>query len=145
MSNETVGTYDPGAVTFTFGPNIASGYAKDSMIVASRVNAGFTVYEGCDGYVCRAANRSKLGKFKLRLATSSKFNDVLSAYYHADEANPGAGVMPAMLKDSSGTGLASAKAAWVSKLPDMERAREIGEVEWEIDVAKLEMHVGGTL
>lgn len=145
MANETVGTYDPGAVVFTFGPHIASGYAKDSLITARRVNPGFTVYEGADGSVCRAANRSKLGKILLRLSTHSKFNDVLSAYFHADEAQPGAGIQACMLKDASGTSIASGKAAWVAALPDMEKAREIGEVEWEIDVAKLEMHVGGTL
>lgn len=139
-----VATYDAGQVAIAFGPNLLSGTAEGSFVTASRNNPGFTVYEGADGEVARAANRSKTGTVKVKLASTSKSNDVLSAIYLLDEASPGAGVLPLMVKDGTGTSRAAARSAWIAKMPDLEKARTIGEVEWEFGCKGLMIFVGGT-
>lgn len=145
MAGEIVRTYVPDQVSVAFGPHLLTDFAKGTFVTVARVEPGFTVYEGSDGKVARAAKRSKLGTMKVRLMTSSPSNDVLSAYYNADQLTPGAGVQSAQVKDGSGTSLAMARNAWINKLPDFERAQEIGEVEWEFDLAAVDVHIGGTL
>lgn len=137
-------TYDPQKVTVSVANITITGYATGSFVKVSRDEDAFVKTVGADGLVARTRNANRAGSIEVTLLQSSPSNDALSALALLDETS-GTGVGAAQVKDVSGTSIASAQNAWVKKLPDMERGKELGEVTWVIDCDLLNVTVGGTL
>jgi len=136
-------TYDPQKVVLSVVGNAIVGFAAGTFVKCSRDEDAFTKTVGAGGDVARTRNANRSGSIEITLLASSPSNDVLSALAAKDELS-GTGVGPAMIKDGSGTALASAQNCWVKKLPDFERAKELGETVWLIDCDVLSMTIGGT-
>lgn len=137
-------TYAPDKVTVVFGGAILTGYAEDSFVKVETNNEAFTTHVGGDGEVSRTRNVDRTGKVTVKLKQSSDSNAVLSALYIADMTSL-QGYLPIIVKDNNGSTLAAGSSAWISKLPDAEFGKEIGEREWIIEVADLEYFIGGNL
>lgn len=137
-------TYDPQKVKLVINNITVVGYAPGTFIKAMRNEDGYTLQTGADGFGCRSKNANKSGRFEITLQAASPTNDALSVMAALDEAS-GAGVGPSILRDISGGSAtkASAQNSWVVKQPDIERAKETGEVTWTIETDVLELYTGG--
>lgn len=135
-------TYDPSQVQVIIGGNIMSGYADGTFISVERDENSFTKHVGTDGDVSRSKTSNKSGTMTLTLAQTSLSNDILSALHLADELSNN-GVVPVMIKDNSGTTLLFAGESWIQKPANTEFSNEITDREWIMDLAIVEMLVGG--
>lgn len=138
----TLKTYDPSRVVLSFGGHQVSGFGDDTFIEADRDEDSFAKSTGVDGEMTRSKSNNFGGFVQITLKQSSNTNDFLSALLAADEAS-GAGVVPLLLKDLSGTTVLASAKSWVRRLPANAWARAAGERVWMIDCAALIGLVGG--
>ena len=140
------GTYDPKKVLVTFGPVLFSGFADGTFINAARNNQGVNLAVGSTGDAARAISNDKSGIVTLTLLQSSTVNGQMSAIAKLDEGS-GDGVHPLFIKDLRGLDLVKAGAAWIQKIADYSRGREIGDgnTEWAIETDDLDIFHGGLL
>lgn len=136
-------TYDPQKVSISVNNQTIVGFAPDTFIKAARAEEAFKLTIGADGNGARTRNANRSGAIEITLLASSPSNDILQAQAITDE-DLGTGVGPAMIKDNSGTALASAQNSWIQKIPDLERAKELGNVTWVIETDLLRIQQGGT-
>jgi hypothetical protein len=127
--------YDPSKVVVTFGGAILSGFA-DTIFAASRSEDTWSTVVGADGRVSRIRNLNQSGEVTISLHHTSPSNDFLSGVAVDDEAL-GNGVMQLTIKDHQGESRVDATNAWVKKLPDMGRAKDVSTVEWVISCDRL--------
>jgi len=135
-------TYDPKLVILTVGGAVINGFADGTFVSAERSNDMFTKVVGADGITSRAKSNDKSGTITITLAQTSSGNDILSGYAARDElAN--AGVVTVSCKDLSGRSTFFSATGWIRKVPNSEFGKEVGDREWAIDCADLELFVGG--
>jgi hypothetical protein len=137
------GTYDPQKHTITFGPIVVTGFADGTFLKAYRNEDTYSIKIGADGNGARIRNANRSGRMEFTLLASSPSNDLLQAQAQIDELT-GGGVASAFVKDGSGTAKAHGKNAWIVKIPDLERAKELGEVTWIVETDILDVVQGGT-
>lgn len=127
-----IATYDPRKVTVTFNGQIIDGFGPDSFVKVSRDNDGWTYQPSNSGGGARSRNPDKSGTIEITLLNKSAANAILSAFAVADELT-GEGVGEFQVKDRSTlAALCSARNAWIRKIPDWERAKEVGVTVWLI-------------
>ena len=134
--------YDPKDVVVICGGIVISGYADGSMVKLARDADAYAKFVGTDGETSRVRSRNKSGSLTITLAQTSPSNDALSVFAMLDETS-NAGVFPVLVKDNSGRSVFASAAGWVKKLPDSEFGKEVASREWFIDLADLNMLVGG--
>ncbi len=140
------GTYDPKKVLVSFGPVLFSGFADGTFINAARNNQGVNLAVGATGDAARAISNDKSGLVTLTLLQSSNVNALLSAIEKLDQEN-GDGVNPLFIKDLKGLDVVKASTAWIQKIPDYNRGREVadGNVAWIFETDDLDIFQGGLL
>lgn len=136
-----VATYDPGKVIISFGPVVLQEYAEDSFVTVHRDSPLYTKKMGADGEGARSRSQDQSGSIKVRLLASSPSNDYLTQQAELDHAT-GQGILPLIVTDALGTSYAHSEQAWVAVMPDMEKAKEIGEVEWEFQSLHIDLNIG---
>lgn len=136
-------TYDPTEVTVSYNGLTIDGYAAGTFVKAMRNGDGWTLQMGNSGSGARSRNPDKSGRLEFTLLTSSPANASLMAFAIADELS-GSGVGECQVKDR-GTllGKVAAQNAWIVKIPDWERAKEVGEVTWTIETDNLQVYHDG--
>lgn len=108
-------------------------------------NEAFTLVRGVDGQFTRTLQPGQWARWTIKLMSSSKANDFLSALHNADLLTPGgAGVVPCACNDRNGTGIMSAPECYVEKFPDVNHGNKAEPREWSIIVVNYKMFVGGT-
>jgi hypothetical protein len=137
-------TYDPGEHLLSFLGIALTAFGPDTFIDAARAEDGFKLTVGAGGEVARSRSRNRTGRVTITLLASSPENDLLMQAVIADEAT-GEGIGPLFLKDRLGTTVLHAENAWVAKVPDTKRAKEVGVYEWALDCADLEIFAGGNV
>jgi len=135
-------TWDPTQFTIVVGANVITGFAAGTFIKASFNEDAYSLEVGADGGGCRIRNANESGRFEITLLKSSPSNALLSAQAILDRQT-GQGVVPTQVKDGSGTAVASGENVWITKMADMERGKELGDVTWILETIKLEMVQGG--
>lgn len=138
-----VKTYDPKKVAILVGGVPITGFAKGTFVKVTRDEDTFTKYVGADNTTTRGKTNNTGGMIEITLAQSSPSNDVLSALHIADELS-NSGVVPVLVKDTNGTTLHEAAAAWVKKPADWTGAKDVSETSWGLDCADLTMFNGGS-
>lgn len=138
------GTYDPAKVSLSFGKLSVIGFSDGTMVKAYRNEDTFSIKIGGDGHGTRVKNANRSGRIEFTLKNSSPSNDQLQAIAILDELS-GGGINPAFVKDGSGTALAQGQNAWIVKIADLERAKELGDVTWIVETDLLSIQQGGTL
>jgi len=137
-----VKTYDPSQVALIVGGFNITGFADGSFVTVARNADAFALYVGTDGEGTRAKSNNKSGRITITLAQSSDSNAILSGIASLDELSNN-GVVPVLVKDSSGLSLYAAETAWIVKSPDSEFGKELGSREWIIETDNLAMFVAG--
>lgn len=137
-------TYDPAKNNLSFAGQIITGVAPDTFITVERNEDSYTLVVGAGGEAARSQNRNRSGTVTVTLMATSQSNDILTAIALADEI-AGTGVGPIFVKEVGGTTMAMGANAWIKKMPSIERAKEVGTVEWVFEVESLNMFVGGLL
>lgn len=135
-------TYDPKNVSVIIGGKIMSGFADGTFVTVERNEQAFNLKVGVDGEGTRAKSNNKSGKITIVLMQSSPSNDDLSAIAAADELT-GAGIVPSLVKDNSGTSLATALTSWVQKYSNNEYGKEVTTRTWIMETDELQTFVGG--
>lgn len=138
----TIATYDPAKHAVSVAGFLIGGFGPDTFIVAERAEDTFSTQVGASGEVARTRNRNASGTITITLLASSLSNNVLSNLAQADELS-GSGVGPFQALDINGMTVARAPNCWVQKLPNMERAKDLGVVEWVLGCDNLQMFLGG--
>ena len=137
-----VRTFDPKQVSVLVGGTPIGGFADGTFITVDRSNDMFTKVSGADGVVSRSKSNDFSGEMTITLAQNSPSNDYLAGIAQADEIT-GDGVVPVLIKDNSGRATFVSAFAWVRKMPSSEFGKEIGNREWILDAADLDMFPGG--
>jgi hypothetical protein len=135
-------TYSPDQVVITAGSLLIRGYAKDTFVEVERDEDTFMKYVGAGGDACRTRNLNRGGKVTITLMAVSPTNDDLWGLGFIDE-NQADSFFELMIKDLSGNMLCHAEIAWIKKWPKVERGKESGTIQWEIDCAQLEINPSG--
>ncbi|RYF36590.1 MAG: DUF3277 family protein [Cytophagaceae bacterium] len=138
----TVRTYSPSEFSVTVGALILTGFAQDTMITVSRKTPTWSSTAGSDGFVTRARSADKRGDITLTLDMSSPSNDDLTALFAADEMT-GKGVFPIMIRDGSGSSVASAASAWIVSPATLEYGNGVVGRAWTFEAANITISNGG--
>lgn len=137
-----VRTYDPKQVMILIGGIPMGGFADGEYVNVERTSDTFTMVSGADGITSRAKTNDRSGSMTLTLAQTSPSNDALSAIALADELT-NSGVVPILIKDGSGTTVFVSAFGWIKKPPAASFAKEIGNRAWILDLADLDVFIGG--
>lgn len=123
-------SYDPTEVNVTFNAVAIDGFGPDTFIEVARDEDGWSYQPSNSGPGARSRNPNKAGTITITLLASSPANALLQAIADADELS-GEGVGEFFVKDrSTNTGLCQAANAWIQKMPDWSRAKEVGTTVW---------------
>jgi hypothetical protein len=133
----SVKTYSPEDVAIIVGGAVITGYADGTFIVVERDDDAYKKVVGADGEVSRSKSPNRGGSVTLTLKQDSDSNKTLGAYAALDDASD-TGVVEIIVKDNLDY-TAIGSQGWVKKLPKMERSKELGNMEWVLDVAKFEL------
>jgi hypothetical protein len=134
-------TYDPSRVSITVGSSIVIGRGESTFVAASRNEDGVTLKMGSDGRGTRNMNTNKSGTISVTLLADSPTNDDLDEIAVKDE-DQATGMVTITVNDQNGNAQANLPFGWVKKIPDLERAKEMGEVTWQFEGRKLELNQG---
>ncbi len=125
--------WDPSKFTITWAPVlIDTGFAPGTFISGVLDEDQVMAQAGADGFVSRAINNNLLATVTVTLQSTSPKNAELSAVLKAAQlAGIKSPVAPFFVNDRGGTTVASASLAWIKKLPDLVRGKEITETAWQ--------------
>lgn len=128
------------------GQLINSGYADGDFVSVARNTEVWGTKVGTDGTVTRFKLGDKSGIVKVMLGQESAGNAILNQILKLSEQSPnGQDVGVFRLTDKrTGAVIASAAACWVAKYPEVKRAREPSDYEWELGVNPLEFDLVGS-
>lgn len=135
-------SYDPSQVVLTIGSILVTGFAKGTMITVEHDVDSYELEVGSDGEGCRTKSANRAGRIKFRLMQSADCNSQLSALHVADRAT-GSGLVPAGVKDLSGSSLAGCEQGYLERIPTAEFSDTLGEREWSFRTDVLINFVGG--
>ena len=139
-----VKTFDPKQVQVIIGGNEIAGFADGEFINIERDENTFSKVVGADGEVSRSKSNNRSGALTLTLLQTSASNDVLSAIMIADELT-NSGIIPIFVKDSLGTTNLFAGEGWIQKPPASPFDKEITNREWVIELASVDVFIGGNV
>ncbi len=137
--------WNPDLVDHIVGGFTITGFAEDAMSTFAPQNEAFVLVKGVDGQFTRSFQPGQWARWTIKLMSSSKANDFLSALHNADILTPGgAGVVPGACNDRNGTGIMSAAECYVEKFPDVNMGSKAESREWSLIVVNYKLFVGGT-
>jgi hypothetical protein len=137
-----VRTFDPKSVIVTIGGVPMSGYADGTFLEITADTQQFSKVVGADGYTTRVKSNNYGGVMTLTLSQSSPSNDILSGFLAADRA-ANLGVVPILVKDLSGTTVIFSGTGWIQQFPDVTYGNEINNRGWVLDLADIDILIGG--
>lgn len=140
----TFHNYDPLKVTVSFDGVDIQGFADGAFVEVEREVDTWSKHVGATGDITRVRSRDRSGKIKIILMAASSSNDQMMALFLADELS-GTGTGSFMLKDLSGNMRCNAKDCWIKKPPKVERGKDAGNVEWELECGDLTIVAGGNV
>lgn len=134
--------YRPADMSVIVNGQIISGFAEGTFITVERDEEAYTYAPSTSGEGTRVKNANKAGKITIVLNQTSPSNQVFSDALKADEQN-NQGVFPVLIRDNSGTDVHKSEAAYISKFPSTQYAKENSTREYVIQCENLDMSVGG--
>lgn len=138
-----LGTYDPAEVSLIAAGVPVTGFAPGTFITIEYNEDAFNLSVGAGGDACRTRTNNNSARITFTLLQSSISNPLLSAQHELDKRSPaGDGVLPSLVKDTSGTTLAAAELSWIVKAANVEFGNEATNREWVVETHELNMLVG---
>lgn len=131
---EDVKANDPNNVAVVMGGIPLGGWGTGDFLTIVQDEETFSDTTGADGETIRSKGNPKpMATITVTLMESSVSNAILSALSELDRLAPnGAGIVPFLYKDGSGTSIFASEKAWVSKPPDVVKGKEGKERAWTI-------------
>lgn len=143
MATPNLTVYDFDEVTCVIGGVLVDGFHDGGISIEQEAET-FTHFVGADGKVSRSKTLNRVAKVTLELTQTSAANLKLSALHLIDRDGPGgAGIVPILITDRSGTSVYAAGQGWISKPPVVTFKNGAEARVWEITVAKLDRVDGG--
>lgn len=137
-------TYDPKEVSFIYAGSIIEGYADGTFLSIERNEDSATYQRASQGGGTRTLSNDKSGRFTITLQQTSPSNSTFNTQVQAMELS-GGGIASALLKDNSGSDLASGAKSWVVKPSNMEYGNDLSNREWILETDNLEIFPLGQL
>lgn len=120
------------------------GFMEDSVVTVTPTVDTFTPYNGADNTGARIHSGNRSASIVLSLQQTSPSNDVLTQLHLNDtRSRRNEGLFSVMIKDASGRSVASARQAYIGKLPESNFTNGMSVREWTIYAFNAEMFVGG--
>lgn len=116
-------TYNPEKVALVVGGSLLKSW---NSIKITRDEPKWNFTTGTRGESTRTKNLNSMGTIEITVPQSSADNDVLSAYAISDAA------IPCMVKDNSGSSIATMPKGTVVQLPEMTMSKEPTDRVWQI-------------
>jgi len=127
--SESTKRYSPGEVALSFaGQDLANGTADGDFFTCEPASESHMSKVGADGSVAFAVSLDRRANAKVVTLQTSATNAILGAL-HATGA-----VGPFEMRDLNGSLVVAATRAKIKKLPAVARGKEIGQLEWEIEL-----------
>lgn len=135
--------YDPNNYSATLNGIPVEGFAEDEYILVEMQTEGFSDEVGVDGHVVRIRSRDQRGTVTFKLKGTSPTNKLFSAMYQADMNTPnGNGVGALLIRDTQGLTVFAGAQAWIAGMPKASMGKRLGDKEWKVRVASLEVFHG---
>ncbi len=128
------GIYSARNTSFIYGGLPAIGLADDNAFEITFDEDGYTFTEGLDGFVTASETFSSLATAKLRLLTTSPYNDYLQTAFTAQRANPATAFKPFLFADLMGTLKVTSAQALIIKTADITTSKDVPVREWMIKI-----------
>jgi hypothetical protein len=143
---ERVVVNDPNNVQIIVGGVPVEGFGTGDFLTIAQAEDTFTDTTGADGETIRSkSNPSPMVTITIVLMEGSLGNTFLSGLHEVDRQTPnGAGVVPFLYKDGSGTSIFASEKCWISKPPDMVKGKEGKERSWTLR-AKTSVRLDGSM
>ncbi len=134
--------YDPAQIIATLAGVEIKGFAPGAKLTATFPEL-YNKVVGLDGEVARGKTNNKTCQLKFSLLQTSLSNDVMMGLFEADDGTPAGLLVPFFLKNINGTTLITAPSAWITQLPEVSYAAEVGVCEWTVDCGETIAFIGG--
>lgn len=133
--------YSPSDTALTLGGlDVSQGMADGDFFTCEPASESHTSKAGADGSVAIAKNLDPRANAKVTTLQTSSANAILAAF-HARGA-----VVPFEMRDlGTGSLVVSSPTAKIKKWPAVARGKEVGQVEWEIELFNATWTHGATL
>ncbi len=133
--------YDPGLVLVNFkGVELVA--IED--ISAERAEDMFSLNVGAQGDSAFVRSRNKSGQVQITFMQTSPTLDYLSTVV-ADDELFGDGEGPLFIKDLNGTTFVEDQNARITKMPGMQRGKDLNNVQWSFSCPQMTIFIGGSV
>lgn len=150
MAEQNLGTYSAEDVQIVITQESTGlsyrlvGVLEDSLVTVTPSMDRFTPYNGADGTGARIKSGNTSASVVVTLQQTSPSNDILTMLHQNDQqSRRNEGLFSVMIKDASGRSVASARQAYITRLPEMAYTNGMSTREWTIYAFKAEIYVGG--
>lgn len=150
MAEQNLGTYSAEEVQVILEQESAGlvyrvvGFMEDSMVTITPSVDTYTPYNGADNTGARIHNGNRSANVVLSLQQTSPSNDVLTRLLQKDvRSRRNEGLFSVMIKDASGRTVATARQAYITRLPEITYTNNMSVREWNIYAYNSEIFVGG--
>ncbi len=124
-------TYNAQDVSINVDGMLITGVADGTFVACEKAEDKYEPYVGSQGEVCRTHNAHPMGSITFTLEHTSPSNE------HMRKLSNSHKIFPCKVVDMNAYGETSAGGSecWVRKPAQFERAGEVTDVEWVVDVA----------
>ena len=143
MNSGILKTYDPKAISITWGAIIFTDFADGPFIEITQ-EENFEAVEGSDGSENRVNKNKNGADCTITLQQQSITNDALSTAFLLDKALNN-GTKPFIMKDINGTSTYFSAMAYIKKLPDVTNSNSTENRQWMFRLTQLVGFTGGNL
>lgn len=150
MAEQNIGTYSAMDVQVVITQESTGlvyrlvGFMEDSMVTVTPAVDTYTAYNGADNTGARIHNGNKSATVTVTLQQTSPSNDILTRLLLNDvRSRRNEGLFSVMIKDASGRSVATARQAYISKVPEISYTNNMSSREWMIQAFNADVFVGG--
>lgn len=150
MAEQNLGTYSAEEVQVILEQESTGivyrvvGFMEDAMVTITPSVDTYTPYNGADNTGARIHNGNRSANVVLSLQQTSPSNDVLTRLLQKDvRSRRNEGLFSVMIKDASGRTVATARQAYITRLPEVTYTNNMSVREWNVYAYNSEIFVGG--
>ena len=150
MAEQNLGTYSAEEVQVILEQESTGlvyrvvGFMEDAMVTVTPSVDTYTPYNGADNSGARIHNGNRSANVVLSLQQTSPSNDVLTRLLQKDiRSRRNEGLFSVMIKDASGRTVATARQAYITRLPEVTYTNNMSVREWNVYAYNSEIFVGG--
>ena len=136
MDLKTVKTYDAKKMLVNYGGSPIMGFTDGDFIEIKASADRWTRKVGADGEVSRSRGNDETSEVTITCSQTSPANSVLTIFLEADRLT-GKGILPLTIVDLVSGEDFFWPQAWIKKVPDVKRGKEVQPVAWVFDTGQV--------